>query len=372
MARKKRTIIDEDLPQVPVDPNAPFSFDGQPTLDELDLPDADTDALQAMSAKVKTLGISGEAQLNVYQIVRGGISEFRFTVDDVDSFNEAYLQDVCGPGKYAIRLVSNKRIVQTQYVSIGPKPVMPGTNPPATSNPTYDAATIQAQMYKDQLAFTQNLVLALITKANNPAPLTPLNELVAGMAAMHQLNGAAGSKDPLDLLIKGLEIGKSFNGTTAPDWKTELMSTVKEVGGPIAREIARHQLNGGKPALPEHTEEGEQPMVSETMLKQGLKWMKGKILSGLQVEQAVDWILNNSTDPMYTPFIALAVKGTFEDVVKLDPEIASEPYNSWVRKALTDIKEAYARLSSADDSGSGEGDTSDAADNETPSVAKPA
>jgi hypothetical protein len=357
MARKKRTIIDEDIPEGTIVNN-----DTGDKLEDLLLPDMEDVTLQGLMTRLK--GFS-DYQINIYNVTARG-SEFRFTVDDPDILTEAYIQDVCGAGKYAVRVLKNNIPLKSYYITIGSKPALPGSIP-AQSNPQVDINGMQAQMYRDQAAFMQQMVLALINK-ETPRSDTSLSDILTGVQTLH---GIGGGKDPMDLFIKALEIGKSMSGNNGPtDWKTELISTAKDILAPVAGEIARAALKNPPATDPKALPsaggfvEEVHNMVPDVVLKQGIKFLKGKIMSGMDVGLATDWILANVDDPTFKPFIELAIRGEFQDFVKLDNELANEPYNSWIREAIKNIKEAYVEIQATTDTGRTDGNVSDIASHE--------
>lgn len=355
MPRKKRTIIDETIPDMGLG-----TGDSETSLDALDLPDMEDETLQGLMGRLK--GIS-DYKVNIYLVTPQG-SQFRFTVDDPDILDENYIQEVCGPGKYAVRVLVNNIPKKTYFVSIGPKPNVPGQTPTTTTADTTSA--IQAQMYRDQLAFMQSMVLALINK-EQPRHDNNLGDVVA---AVSTLQGLGGGKDPMDLFIRALEIGKGLTGGGERDWKTELISTAKDVLAPVAGEIAKAALNRNPPTNGNHALPSAGTFVEEVnnavpdvILKQGMKWVKGQILGGMDVNLAIAWIINNGNDPTYRPFVQLALRGEFQDFVKLDNELANEPFNTWMRAAIAGIKEAYVQQQSDTDTTGEDGDTDNTANN---------
>ena len=279
MPRKKRTIIDEDIP----DKSLGITDNGD-SLDTLDLPEMEDATLQSLMSRLKG---ASDYQVNIYTVTARG-SEFRFTVDDPDILTEGYIQDNCGPGKYAIRILKDNIPVKSYYINIGAKPN--SSTVPVISN-TDDK---MINMYRENSMFMQNMVLALINKEQNK-PETSLTELVASMTTLQGIKQES-TKDPLDMLTKAIELVQSIGGSGG-DWKSQLISTAKDVLAPVAGELAkaalRNQSTPDNRALPSAGGFVEEvhDMVPEFILKKGLTWTKSQILSGMPVGLAIDWII---------------------------------------------------------------------------------
>lgn len=355
MPRKKRTIVEETLPD---NPSSILTTDeGESVLMDSELP---------LDEVFNSFG-EQPFLMKVYKITPTG-SSFVFSSTEKPSAAtfESSIQDRCpSGGKFVIRFYVNNRIVEpSRHVEIEPRPMNALVNSGAT-----DARDVQIRMMQDNLVMFQQMLMAFIGR---PAPVTqqtPMNDLVQAMTVMHGLNGNKSSD--VDVLIKGIELAKGLNGNgVAADWKSELLSTAREVLAPVAGAFAQQKMMQADPqqrAITEGSVNGNgmnRGMIPNMLIKQGLSWLKPKILSGnFPVEIAVDWILTNGNDAMYQPFLAMAVQGNIDTFIQIDPELANEPYKSWMITAINMLKGAYANNNQADNDG-GIGDNTDITSNE--------
>lgn len=302
--RKKRTIVDEILP------------DETPTRNN----DNENDFTDIVIVLTK-----------VYRVNPNGKRAFSFQTSEV--VDEVLIQDRSpNGGSFVVQEYnSSGEIINNTTFDIEPKAIA------TTHNPSTSASDIHVQMLQNQLQFAQQMVLQLL--GNRSSEATPMSEIVSAIKDMHSISGGGG-KDPVDLIIKGMELANKSNGGSG-DWKTELISTAKEAIGPVVQALsARPQ--------PQH-QPGETTMIpaqtTDTIVKEAIKWLKGKILFGLTPDLAVDWILQNGNDPQYQPILATAVNGTVDNFIAVDTEIANEPYRTWFTTAIQLIKDAYAEQS---------------------------
>lgn len=327
MPRKKRTIVEETLPD-----NSITTPEGETIMFGDDTP---------IDEVFDTFG-EEPFLIKVYRITPTGSSwAFNITEKPNPAMFESLIQDRCPMGgKFVCRFYKNNRIIEpSRHIEIEPKPV---SNVPVTNNTN----EVVINMLQQQLATFQNMVMAFIGRPAPIAQQTPVNELVTVMTAMNAMNG--NKPDSVDMLIKGMELGKGIGGA-ATDWKTELVSTAKDVLAPVAGAIAQHKLqqqnmpqaNPSLQQIPERTNNGMAP--SGLLIKTALGTLKPKIMAGmLEPGLAVDWIIANATDAMYQPFLAMALQGDINTIIGIDPEFANEPYRGWATQVITMLKEAYA------------------------------
>jgi hypothetical protein len=302
--RKKRTIVDEILPdeQIRNDNN-----------------DTDISDLVIVLSKV-------------YRVNPNGKRAFSFQTSE--AVDEVMIQERCpNGGSFAVfEYNSSGEVVNNATFDIEPKTIA------TLNNSSTSASDIHVQMLQNQLQFAQQMVLQLLGNRNNEA--TPMSEIVSAIKDMHSISGGNG-KDPVDLIIKGMELANKSNGGTG-DWKTELISTAKEAIGPVMSALS---------ARPQQPTPGETVMISantntpDTIVRDAIKWLKSKIIFGLTPDLAVDWILQNGNDPQYQPILTTAVNGTVDNFIAIDAELGNEPYRTWFTTAIQMIKDAYAEQS---------------------------
>lgn len=315
--RKKRTIVDEIIPD-----------------DEQRSTNTDSDISDILITLSK-----------VYRINPNGKRSFSFQTGE--SVDEIMIQERCSNGGsfVVIEFNSSGEVVNTNAFDIEPKII------PALSNSPSSTGDIQVQMLMNELQWARGMVMQLLGNRNSEQ--TPVAEIVSAIKDMHSIAGGGG-KDPVDMIIKGMELANKANGGSG-DWKTELISTAKEAIGPVLGALSQRQQ-------PQQT--GEQQMIPaqtpDTVIKEAIKWLKGKILFGLTPDLAVDWILQNGNDPQYQPILAAALNGTVDNFIAVDSEIGSEPYRTWFTTAIQQIKDAYAEQSASNtDLVGGTGNTPD-------------
>jgi hypothetical protein len=304
--RKKRTIVDEILPDEPQRNNN----------DNDDISD-----LVIILSKV-------------YRVNPNGKRSFSFqTSEPVD---ELMIQDRCpNGGTFSVfEYNASGEVVNSTSFDIEAKTITTLSNSPSS------APDIHVQMLQNQLQFAQQMVLQLL--GNRSSESTPMSEIVSAIKDMHSISGGNG-KDPVDLIIKGMELANKANGNgVSGDWKTELITTAREAIGPVLGALSQR---------PQQPTPGEQQMIPastntpDVIVRDAIKWLKGKILFGLTPDLAVDWILQNGNDPQYQPILATALNGTIDNFIAVDSEIGNEPYRTWFTTAIQMIKDAYAEQS---------------------------
>jgi len=320
MAKKKteqKTVITEDVPDgtpVPGEP-APFTFDT----------DIDTELDEIRNKGSRIL-------VKVHKIMPGHKPIYQFETDR--QVSEVQLQQY-GGGLYTVSYYIDGVRKHVDELEVADKPA---PDKPAS------AADVQIQMLREQSQMNRDLLMAVLGRTNpvTPAP-TPMSEIATMWGLIHGIqpgNGGGAFEKLIEVFKLGMELGGKGGGEL--DWKTALISTVKELAPGITQIVANAkgvdmsqvQVNGGN---------GTQPAITnpDQLLKAGLALIKPKILTGLPVGLALDWVVANSTDPQIQPFLALAVQKDFQDLVNADNDVASEPYNTWLRQFLTALKEQF-------------------------------
>lgn len=300
----------------------------------------------------------------VHRILANGKRAFAFqTETEVD---EVVIQDRYPQGgSFGVeRFNELGQSIERVVIDIDAKPMIgnPTTGTPANGN---DLVT---QMLLNELSWMRQTMTNMIMKNNDSGEKSTIGEMVT---ALQGLNGLVGGKDPMDLFIKGMDMASKFKNGGEVDWKTQLLDVVKETAGPAIQAFTMAQRNVNTNG----NGNGEQPMrivkTPEQELKEGIDWLKKKILGGLTSELAVDWIVQNANDPSYQPIIATAINGGVDAFIALDAEIGNEPFKTWFTNAIEELKGIYAEQSAnATDMDGGNGNGADVADNAKPRVAK--
>jgi hypothetical protein len=74
---------------------------------------------------------------------------------------------------------------------------------------------------------------------------------------------------------------------------------------------------------------------------------------------------------MYQPFLQKAVQGDINTFIAIDPELANEPFKSWLTNAINMLKDAYANNNNPTDMDGGIGNDTDITSNAVPSTTVP-
>ena len=316
MPRKKRTIVEETLPD-------------NPAIEDETITDF-------MCVLTKVHKLSGADRFFCFQ------SET--PVDEV-----LIQSQYPSGGKFIVTEYNSAgSLLDTKMINIEAKPfAVTGVN----GNGGED---IRSRMLLEELAFTRNMMLQMINgmfNSKSQQSATPLAEIAQVMQTIHTMSPAI---NPTDLVLKGMELGIKANGG-APDWKAQLAETAKEILPTVVQTLGTVR----------QTQPQQGPMMIQaapaTLIKQGLDWLKPRIISGMDTESAVNWVITNANDPTCQQLLMHAAQG-LDAFVKIDPEIANEPYKTWFINAIQALKEWYAAQSAnQNDNDGGDGNDTDVA-----------
>jgi len=326
MPRKKKTIVEETIP------------DGVSSgIDDVSGSGADTSIMwdteeDELLARIKSQYGGSLVKVKVYKITPGK-SQPVFCFSSEENVDEEQLQETYGGGKYALRFFVENTLKHTAYLEVADKPA----NKQSANG---SAESIQNQMLREQSQWNRDLLLTILGRPSPVNTPTPMND-IAQMWTMIQGNQAKSDnfQAMITLFTKGLELGAGKSGDM--DWKTALIQTVREIAPGITNAVVSAQTgaggNGGN-GLPNNMSPA---LIPDQMLRQGISMLKTRIIAGLPVGLALDWIVTNASDPQYQPFLSAALSKSFEDLVKVDNELANEPYNSWFREFLIGLKDHF-------------------------------
>lgn len=317
---KKKTIIEENIPDNTVTgvQDGEFSFDGA------------TETIEEIKARYG----GSPVKVKVYKSIPGHKPIFQFESDT--HVSEIQLQSY-GGGLYALWFFVDGKRIHVEEVEVADKPVNVNGNGAVND--------IQIQMLREQAQMNRDLLMAVLQRSGAVASPTPMSEIAQMWSLIHGMNpgSAMGGFDKMiELFTKGLEIGATRSGDM--DWKGMLISTVKDIAPTVTNAIAAATAarNPNAPAS------APQQLPPEHMLKMGIIELKRRILAGLPVSFALDWMILNAADPQAQPLIAAAVGKSFEDLCLIDNELANEPYATWVRELLAGIKQHFKEAAEVD------------------------
>jgi hypothetical protein len=104
-------------------------------------------------------------------------------------------------------------------------------------------------------------------------------------------------------------------------------------------------------------------------VQQGITFLKSKIMQGLPVGLALDWIEQNAAD--YQHIIHAIITQDFAEFAKFDPEIGREPYATWFKSLYDGLRQSFKEATTLDmDSVGNNGDAIDLEPDERSSVSE--
>jgi hypothetical protein len=330
-ARKKRTIIEEQLPDT-------GSGEEQDEITAFDVALESVEDLETLTDVMEQYGQTGKL-LKVYR----ESGEFCYQSDTVD---EAFIQKHFGGGGYRIRLFLNGKYKKTIPISCA-APIVENGNGNGNGN--------SSDHHRD---FLEKLVLAQIASGGGSNKAPSITELTTALANLDGLRGK--QESAMDLFQKGVSFAKEIFDMKTPgsgDWKSELISAAKDalpvVGGIIAS-------RSGVPAMPTKDPNAlvtATPEQQVEAIKQGLVYLKKQCLKGVDPKLIVDWVDNNAED--YQPLIHNVLNLPFEKFVEIDAEIGNEPFKQWFTGLFDGLRSAFVTVDTVDMDSAGESGDSD-------------
>jgi hypothetical protein len=318
MPRKKRTIIEETLPE------------GQDTetgeISDLDVALESVEDAETLRNVLEQHGQTG-AMFKIYRQTSSG-DEFCYTSDAID---EEFIQKNFGGGDFKIRVFLNGKFRIPMKIKIAPR-IVDNTN----GNGNGYHPDLQHN------AFLEKMLLTLLAKENGGSP-TATPTIIDLTTALSNLDGLRGKQESaMELFQKGVSFAKEIfemkNGGSG-DWKSDLINGVKDALPTVAGMLS------GRPPAPLTTErnnvltEQPNPEQQRLLIQGGLNYLKKKCLAGLQPDFIIEWVENNAED--YQPLIHMALNLPFEEFVKIDAEIEREPFKQWFTELFNGLRSAF-------------------------------
>ena len=351
--KKTTTVIEEALPQGEDEQEGPSELDFN--LEEV----RDTERLYEVLEQFPDAGIT----VKIYD----QHGAYRFTPPDPKNIDPELIRLRCGAGQFVGRVYVDGKYRQSIDIPIGE--VNPDPNTP-TKPGVGDSHT----------QFLEKLLLAFIAKEHPTASTntpTTLPEMVQSLAGLDALRGK--QESGMDLFLKGLTLGKELNSDSGGsfDWKQELFRMVANNAPTIldgVQALVATQTGGRKtpppnppaPIAANPESQGEPSVISEAYFKEGLKFLKQRMIAGMQNETIINWVYDNRDDPTYQPFLKEILSKDFDFFVKLDVEIGQEPFKSKFLDVYNGIRTLFNEQYEMDlDTGRGNGDPDDITDNGT-------
>ena len=329
--RKKTTTVVEEVPA------EEFDIESSQGPTELDFSLEEVrnhEELQTVMEQFPEAGITAK--------LYDGSGAFCYRLPDPQSIDEEIIRKRCGSGKFVIRI----------YVSGVYKHSIPLAIRQLSSPEERSAGSLTPDRHSD---FLEKLCLQLAE--NKSASTGPsLADLTGALANLDSLRGK--QESALDIFQKGLDFAQSVSGQT--DWKTDLIRTAKDAI-PTIKEMVM-----GVKGMPAQANTPTQALPQPEMIKQGLAYMKKKAIGGMDPGLVVDWVVNNAEE--YQGLIHAVLTTPFEEFVKIDAEIGTEPFKQWFRTIFDGLRQSFTPVNSMDvDSGGNVGDEINPGNNGKPS-----
>ena len=332
---KKKTIIEENIPDGTL--TEPVFVDDDDIGDQLR-------QQHGVDIKVK-----------IYKTITGKVQpSYLYTIAS-ENFKEPeeHLQNSgYGGGTYTCLWLNpeNKRVFEKTY-EIADKPV---SERKATS-----IEDVQIQMLREQSQMNRDLLMAVLGRSNGGSPLSEVAQMWNIMKGTP--GGGSGFDAFINIFQKGLEIGAGKSGDM--DWKTALIQAARDMvpaiagvaqtimvnknggaGAPMMMPIPANgngseTMYGG--AVVDANAQASENARAEQILKASLGWIKQRILQGLPVSLAFEWIMNNANDPQWQPLITFVMDKTPEEMSGVDPDLNKEPFKAWILELQKAMKEHY-------------------------------
>lgn len=282
--------------------------------------------------------------------------------------DEDALQETYGGGRFVIRAFADGVQRGQIEIRIAHKP---GYVPPAdvTGDDVNKSAT-NVPMNDD--SFIKQLLLKMVGMGGQVTQqATPVNELAEAMKTIHAMNGGTANpgKEYAEGLKAGIELARSVGGGGELDWKTEAFRMLKDVIPSVASGVVAMT---GKQAAPQRVAAVPQSAAPIATLPPedelnkiifgGIQELKKYCMKNTPPELIVDWVVNNAEQ--YHHFVRAALNRSYDSFATIDPEIASEPYNTFFRSFYDGLRSAFDPTNNVDDDNDGrDGDTGNAAHN---------
>lgn len=337
MPRKKRTIIEENLPD-----NTGDGIDGEDQISAFDVALESVEDLEALTNTMEQFGQTGQL-LKVYR----ESGEYCYQSDNVD---ESFIQKHFGGGGYRIRLFLNGKYKKTFPVSC--------------AAPIVTEANGNGNHRDHHSEFLEKMLLTILANGNvSKGP--SISELTGALANLDGLRGK--QESAMDLFQKGMTFAKEIydskpNGSG--DWKSEAIGAIKEalpvVGGIIAAKTGAPQPSMPTPTNPNELVQAT-PEQQTQAIRQGLNYLKQRCLKGVDPQLIVDWVENNAED--YQPLIHMVLNLPFEKFVEIDAEIGNEPFKQWFTELFNGLRSAFVPDNQVDVDSTGQHGNSDNAGN---------
>ena len=265
------------------------------------------DVFQKIRAFCETGGASGT--LGLYRAVPNSKKE-NFIVDiEAIDFSPGFIKDRFGGGDYIIKAYDDRsKIRLKQHLSIEGDPIIQATRSTglntiqASTMPQLDIPALMAAMQESNRQLLQGMMQVMQPQAHSRA------DMLAELAQMREIFGpqqAASTIDPMNMLIKGIELA----GSMAPKAGGEtsgmdvLLESIKSFAPAIGAVVAQ---NAAKPPSPRQSNQPVQRQISanvENTPPQSTE-SENDMLMKMYLAQLVAYAKANKDPSLYADLIA--------------------------------------------------------------------
>jgi len=265
-------------------------------------------------------------RIEVYKDESGHM-EYCETIRGTNQIDKDSIRDTWGGGKFELKIFENDSLENTITFRVAKKSLaIPQNN-----------GSIESGLLREQNSFFQRMVLTLLSNKSEGPTFKDMVEMIT------KLNNPASPEKTLEVLLKGMELGKSGGGAS-PDWKSELIHTIKDLGQTVLPSVVEIAAASQRQAQPNGNGHMQIPVTSETVIKQAITEMKKKVIAGLPVGLALDWIVSNAGE--YQHLLKALLEAGYERFEALDADLKNEPFKSWFTNLHEGLKNIYAGNSS--------------------------
>lgn len=215
-------------------------------------------------------------------------------------------------------------------------------------------ADLQARMMQQQIDFLKDIILR-----NGQQQQTPVGELADALTKVNAMTGGNGGgmgEKAVELILKGIELGKAIGG----NGKDESWSDVIREALPVVGEMMqqRKQANGQPRERAQVQAANALPEADHSdVIRQGIAYLKGKAITGRDPGLYVDWMIDNAEEPQYQPILHFILTSEFSALEQIDPEIGKPPYSDFFRSVYDGLRSAFEQQNSMElDTGGPSGD----------------
>lgn len=299
-------------------------------------------------------------KVNVYRISQNGMAEYVGTGDPRVVCEQEYIRANYGAGKYRLLIYVKGKYAKVHTLVVGAGiPGAPAIIPHINTNL---GGSGEVGLLRQQLEQQHTLMLSIINAKQSGGE--KIGDIVAAVSAMQKLTQAPPPADPmggmnamLGVISKLMEIAKP---EPAVDEKTSWVRFAQEALSalPLVLDRAKGMIQATQapPTAQAADERGNIAVVTETerashLLKQGIGFLKGKILKGQDPSDWVTYVLNQLDDSTWRTIALEVINRPWEQLELLDPEMKIEPFVGWFKSFVSELKEAMMNREPEDETG---------------------